>query len=140
MASADKSTVAMLDGDRKRGDNALDRFTTGKELPGSRIQALFFDREGQSVDWHQRRAGAVGRRKTRTAACDRSAGFGVGAGADGRPRRKYLGREPRPAGCTFCAISASALSARGRDFLPMLRPPLLRTKRARFGWEPTEPD
>jgi ligand-binding sensor domain-containing protein/signal transduction histidine kinase len=46
VASADKSTVAMLDGDRKRGDNALDRFTTGKELPGSRIQALFFDHEG----------------------------------------------------------------------------------------------
>jgi len=44
-ASADKSTVAMLDGDEKRGDNALDRFTTGKELPGSRIQALFIDRE-----------------------------------------------------------------------------------------------
>jgi signal transduction histidine kinase/ligand-binding sensor domain-containing protein len=36
----------MLDGDSKRGDNALDRFTTGKELPGSRIQALLFDREG----------------------------------------------------------------------------------------------
>jgi ligand-binding sensor domain-containing protein/signal transduction histidine kinase len=46
VASADKSTVAMLDGDYKRGDNALDRFTTGKELPGSRIQALYFDREG----------------------------------------------------------------------------------------------
>jgi signal transduction histidine kinase/ligand-binding sensor domain-containing protein len=46
VASADKSTVAMLDGDRKRGDNALDRFTTGKDLPGSRIQALFADREG----------------------------------------------------------------------------------------------
>jgi ligand-binding sensor domain-containing protein/signal transduction histidine kinase len=46
VASADKSTVAMLDGDRKRGDNALDRFTAGKELPGSRVQALFFDREG----------------------------------------------------------------------------------------------
>ncbi|MGA3011918.1 MAG: two-component regulator propeller domain-containing protein, partial [Terracidiphilus sp.] len=44
-ASADKSTVAMLDGNKKRGDNALDRFTTGKELPGSRIQALFIDRE-----------------------------------------------------------------------------------------------
>ncbi|MGA3373110.1 MAG: two-component regulator propeller domain-containing protein [Terracidiphilus sp.] len=46
VASADKSTVAMLDGDRIRGDNALDRFTAGKELPGSRIQALFFDHEG----------------------------------------------------------------------------------------------
>jgi len=46
LASADKNTVAMLDGDKKRGDNALDHFTTGKELPGSRIQALFFDREG----------------------------------------------------------------------------------------------
>ena len=46
VASADKSTVAMLDGDRKRGDNTLDRFTAGKELPGSRVQALFFDREG----------------------------------------------------------------------------------------------
>jgi len=46
VVSADKSTVAMLDGDEKRGDNALDRFTAGKELPGSRIQALFFDREG----------------------------------------------------------------------------------------------
>ena len=46
LASADKSTVAMLDGDRVRGDNALDRFTTGKELPGSRIQALLFDRQG----------------------------------------------------------------------------------------------
>jgi ligand-binding sensor domain-containing protein/signal transduction histidine kinase len=46
VASADKSTVAMLYGDEKRGDNALDRFTTGKELPGTRIQALFFDHEG----------------------------------------------------------------------------------------------
>ena len=46
VASADKNTVAMLDGDKIRGDNALDRFTTGKELPGSRIQALLFDREG----------------------------------------------------------------------------------------------
>ncbi len=46
VASADKSSVAMLDGDKKRGDNALDHFTTGKQLPGSRIQALFFDREG----------------------------------------------------------------------------------------------
>jgi len=46
VASADKSTVAMLDGDRKRGDNALDRFIAGKELPGSRIQALLFDHEG----------------------------------------------------------------------------------------------
>ncbi len=46
VASADKNTVAMLDGDEKRGDNALDHFTTGKELPGSRIQALFFDRRG----------------------------------------------------------------------------------------------
>jgi signal transduction histidine kinase/ligand-binding sensor domain-containing protein len=46
VASADKNTVAMLDGDKKRGDNALDRFTTGKELSGSRIQALFADREG----------------------------------------------------------------------------------------------
>jgi signal transduction histidine kinase/streptogramin lyase len=36
----------MLDGDKKRGDNALDHFTVGKELPGSRIQALFADREG----------------------------------------------------------------------------------------------
>jgi signal transduction histidine kinase/ligand-binding sensor domain-containing protein len=46
MVSADKSTVAMLDGDKKRGDNVLGRFTTGKELPGSRIQALFIDHEG----------------------------------------------------------------------------------------------
>jgi len=46
VASADKSTVAMLDGDTKRGDNALDRFTVGHELPGSRIQALLADREG----------------------------------------------------------------------------------------------
>jgi ligand-binding sensor domain-containing protein/signal transduction histidine kinase len=46
VASANKGTVAMLDGDYKRGDNALDRFTAGKELPGSRIQALLFDREG----------------------------------------------------------------------------------------------
>jgi ligand-binding sensor domain-containing protein/signal transduction histidine kinase len=46
VASADKSTLAMLDGDKKRGDNALDHFTVGKELPGSRIQALFADREG----------------------------------------------------------------------------------------------
>jgi ligand-binding sensor domain-containing protein/signal transduction histidine kinase len=46
VASADKSTVVMLDGDKKRGDNALDRFTTGKELPGSRIQALYFDSKG----------------------------------------------------------------------------------------------
>ena len=46
VAFADKSIVAMLDGDKKRGDNALDRFTTGKELPGSRIQTLFADRKG----------------------------------------------------------------------------------------------
>ena len=46
VASADNSTVVLLDGDRKRGDNALDRFSVGKELPGSRIQALLFDREG----------------------------------------------------------------------------------------------
>jgi ligand-binding sensor domain-containing protein/signal transduction histidine kinase len=46
VASADKSKVAMLDGDRIRGDSALDRFTAGKELPGSRVQALFFDHEG----------------------------------------------------------------------------------------------
>jgi signal transduction histidine kinase/ligand-binding sensor domain-containing protein len=46
VASADNSTVALLDGDRRRGDNALDRFTAGKELPGSRIQALYFDHEG----------------------------------------------------------------------------------------------
>jgi ligand-binding sensor domain-containing protein/signal transduction histidine kinase len=46
VASADKNTVAMLDGDKIRGDNALDSFTTGKELPGSRIQALLFDHEG----------------------------------------------------------------------------------------------
>jgi ligand-binding sensor domain-containing protein/signal transduction histidine kinase len=46
IASADKSTVAMLDGDYKRGDNAPDRFTTGKELPGSRVQSLLFDRKG----------------------------------------------------------------------------------------------
>jgi ligand-binding sensor domain-containing protein/signal transduction histidine kinase len=47
VASADKTTVAMLyGGDRKQGDNGLARFTTGKELPGSRIQALLFDREG----------------------------------------------------------------------------------------------
>ncbi|MGB6689338.1 MAG: two-component regulator propeller domain-containing protein [Terracidiphilus sp.] len=46
VASADNSTVAILDGDRKRGGNALDRFSVGKELPGSRIQALLFDREG----------------------------------------------------------------------------------------------
>jgi ligand-binding sensor domain-containing protein len=44
VASADKSTLAMLDGDKKRGDNALDHFTVGKELPGSRIQSLFADR------------------------------------------------------------------------------------------------
>jgi ligand-binding sensor domain-containing protein/signal transduction histidine kinase len=46
VASADKTTVAMLRGDKIRGDNALDRFTTGKNLPGSRIQTLFADREG----------------------------------------------------------------------------------------------
>ncbi|MGD0938079.1 MAG: two-component regulator propeller domain-containing protein [Terracidiphilus sp.] len=46
VASADKSTVAMLDGDYKRGDNAPDRFTAGEQIPGSRIQALFFDHEG----------------------------------------------------------------------------------------------
>jgi signal transduction histidine kinase/ligand-binding sensor domain-containing protein len=46
LASADNTTVAVLFGDKKRSDNALDHFTTGKELPGSRIQALFFDREG----------------------------------------------------------------------------------------------
>ena len=46
VASADKSTVAMLDGDTKRGDNAIERFTVGHELPGSRIQALLADREG----------------------------------------------------------------------------------------------
>jgi len=46
VVSADKNTVAMLGGDRKRGDNALYRFTVGKDLPGSRIQALFFDRKG----------------------------------------------------------------------------------------------
>ena len=47
--------------------------------------------QGQLVDWHQRRAGALRRRKNRTAAGDRSAGFSVGAGADGRQRRKYMG-------------------------------------------------
>ncbi len=46
VASTDKSTVAMLSGDRTRGDNALDRFTAGKDLPGTRIQALFADRQG----------------------------------------------------------------------------------------------
>jgi len=46
VASADKSTVAIPDSDKKRGDNALDRFTAGKQLPGSRIQALLFDHEG----------------------------------------------------------------------------------------------
>ncbi len=46
LASADNTTAAVLFGDEKRGDNVLDRFTSGKELPGSRIQALFFDREG----------------------------------------------------------------------------------------------
>jgi signal transduction histidine kinase/ligand-binding sensor domain-containing protein len=46
VASADKSTVVMLGGDTKRGDNALDRFAVGRELPGSRIQALFADSEG----------------------------------------------------------------------------------------------
>ncbi len=46
VASADNNTLAILDGDKKRGDNALDHFTVGKELPGSRIQTLFADREG----------------------------------------------------------------------------------------------
>jgi ligand-binding sensor domain-containing protein/signal transduction histidine kinase len=46
VASADKTTVAMLRGDKIRGDNALDRFTAGKNLPGSRIQALFADHSG----------------------------------------------------------------------------------------------
>jgi signal transduction histidine kinase/ligand-binding sensor domain-containing protein len=46
VASADKSTVAILDGDKTRGDSALDRFTTGKDLPGTRIQSVFADREG----------------------------------------------------------------------------------------------
>jgi ligand-binding sensor domain-containing protein/signal transduction histidine kinase len=46
VALADKKSVAMLVGDRKRGDNTIDRFTVGKELPGSKIQALFADHEG----------------------------------------------------------------------------------------------
>ena len=44
VASADKTTVAILRGDKIRGDNTLDKFTTGRQLPGSRIQALLIDR------------------------------------------------------------------------------------------------
>jgi len=47
VASADKTTVAMLyDGDQKQGDNGLELLTTGRQLPGTRIQALLFDHEG----------------------------------------------------------------------------------------------
>jgi len=45
LSSADKTTVAILHGDR-RGDNNVDKFTAGKELPGSRIQALLQDDAG----------------------------------------------------------------------------------------------
>jgi signal transduction histidine kinase/ligand-binding sensor domain-containing protein len=41
VAVASKSTAAVL-----RGDSVVERLTAGKELPGSRIQALFADREG----------------------------------------------------------------------------------------------
>jgi signal transduction histidine kinase len=41
VAVASKTAVAVL-----RGDSVVERLTVGKELPGSRIQALFADREG----------------------------------------------------------------------------------------------
>jgi ligand-binding sensor domain-containing protein/signal transduction histidine kinase len=47
VASADKTTVAMAHGDeRKPGENGLEQFTTGKQLPGTRIQSLLFDHNG----------------------------------------------------------------------------------------------
>ena len=41
VAVASKSTVVVL-----RGDSVVDRLTAGHEIPGSRIQALFADRQG----------------------------------------------------------------------------------------------
>ncbi len=43
-----------------RGSTILQRLTAGKELPGSRIQAVFRGSRRVSVDRHQRRAGSAG--------------------------------------------------------------------------------
>ena len=56
LSSADKTTVAILNGDRL-GDNNVDKLTTGKQLPGSRIQALLRDAAGSL--WIGTNAGLV---------------------------------------------------------------------------------
>ncbi len=46
LAAASKSVVSISRDDKVRGNGAVDRLTAGKELPGSRVQALLADREG----------------------------------------------------------------------------------------------
>ena len=111
----------------ERGGHAVQRLSAGHEIPGSRIQAAVFGSRRLPVDRHQRRAGAAGP----TASCN-------GCRSPIRwPALRFCrcwktakatcGWAPRPAGCTFCATSGSATSARARASPQTTRPPWWRT-------------
>ena len=55
------------------GDHVIMQLRAGKDLPGSRIQALLVDRQGAAVDRHEQRPRSLGRRQAAGLSRDRFA-------------------------------------------------------------------
>ncbi len=130
IADANSTTFAI---DQGHGQSL--HFNVGRELPGTRIQALFADREGSLwIGTNGGLARYVAGKLEKLPVTDPLATASVLS--SWKTAKAISGSAPNPPACRSCAISASAPRPHTTAWPATTPRPLWKTARARCGWAP----